>query len=65
MGDNHRAINGEVIYVQNGATMRDVCCDCGLTHYAIYRISGKRIAITVFRDDYYTRQVRRARRKKK
>ena len=57
-------LNGETYYVRSGDLVRESCCDCALTHLMAYRIVGKRIAITPYRDDYATLKARkRARRK--
>ena len=55
-------INGETIYVRNGDAIHEVCCDCRLSHLVIYRIVGKRIALTIYRDDADTRARRRKKR---
>jgi len=49
-----RLVNGQIRYVKDGDAQREICCDCGLAHYQIYRVKGKKIAITVFRDDWTT-----------
>ena len=62
-GERHM-LNGETYYVRSGDMVRESCCDCSLTHLIAYRIVGKRIAITPYRDDYATLKARkRARRK--
>jgi len=55
--------NGDIVCVRNGEGIREVCCSCGLTHFNIYRIVNKRIEITVYRDDAFTRKVHRARKR--
>lgn len=59
-----QVVNGDTLAIRNGEGVREVCCSCGLTHFNIYRIVGKRIEVTVYRDDSFTRKVRRERRKR-
>lgn len=59
--NGHRVINGETFYVRNGDAIHEVCCDCSLSHLVIYRIVGKRIAVTVYRDDADTHRHRNRR----
>lgn len=58
-----QVINGQTLAIRNGEGIREVCCSCGLTHFNIYRIRNQRIEITVFRDDAYTKRVRKERKK--
>lgn len=64
MMSGYQVINGDTIYVRNGEALHEVCCDCSLSHFVIYRIVGKRIAMTVYRDDADTKKRRKERKEK-
>jgi hypothetical protein len=56
-------INGDTIWLRNGEAIHDICCDCRLSHLVIFRIVGKRIAMTVYRDDADTAKRRKERKR--
>jgi len=38
---------------------KGVCCDCGLEHLELYDVKNNEVIVTVFRDDWCTKENRR------
>lgn len=64
----HQAIDGEPIAIpmlnQVWFGIKLMCCDCGLVHKHVYRVRGKKMELTTWRDVRATSATRRQRKRK-
>lgn len=45
-------LSGQPVLYDTGHAYYDVCCNCGVTHLAIYKIVGGKIEVTVYPDEW-------------
>lgn len=57
--------NGQPVRYKPNYLYTEFCCDCGLAHIVIYRIIGKQIEVTSYRDQWETLKNRKNKKKRK